>query len=227
MVVYHGSIGKPCFEKSFRLDAFSGYLCPTYSYPAMPLARQLVHQRVVHPGPLVLGTASLKFPTPTADGDRTVSRRSEPSSRTTLIGEQPNPWDLLQPQDVMSRHRGAKPPRRCGLLGRSACYPRRTFYPLSDGPSTRNHRITMTDFRLCSTCKSRSQAGLCHCTHQLVSDQPEPTIARLRYALGGDRPIKLPAMQGPGSAIRTSVRYQRTQGWYFKVGSTTTGAAAS
>src|ERR671923_2288491 len=49
--------------------------------------------------------------------DRTVSRRSEPSSRTTLIGEQPNPWDLLQPQDVMSRHRGAKPRRRCELLG--------------------------------------------------------------------------------------------------------------
>ncbi len=70
----------------------------------------------------------------------------------------------------------------------SACYPRRTFYPLSDGPSTRDHRITMTDFRLCSTCLSRSQAGLCHCTHQLISDQPEPTIARLRYSLGGDRP---------------------------------------
>ena len=59
----------------------------------------------------------LKFPTPATDRDRTVSRRSEPSSRTTLMGEQPNPWDLLQPQDVMSRHRGAKPPRRCGLLG--------------------------------------------------------------------------------------------------------------
>src|SRR5271170_5001446 len=70
----------------------------------------------------------------------------------------------------------------------SACYPRRTFYPLSDGPSTRDHRITMADFRLCSTCQSRSQAGLCHCTRQLVSDQLEPTIARLRYSLGGDRP---------------------------------------
>ena len=70
----------------------------------------------------------------------------------------------------------------------SACYPRRTFYPLSDGPSTRDHRITMTDFRLCSTCQSRSQAGLCHYTLQLISDQPEPTIARLRYSLGGDRP---------------------------------------
>ncbi|GAN11851.1 hydrolase, partial [Mucor ambiguus] len=87
------------------------------SYPAMLLAEQLVHQRYVHPGPLVLRTAPLKFPTPTTDRDRTVSRRSEPSSRTALMGEQPNPWDLLQPQDAMSRHRGAKPPRRCGLLG--------------------------------------------------------------------------------------------------------------
>ena len=87
------------------------------SYPAMPLARQLVHQRFVHPGPLVLGTAPLKYPAPTTDRDRTVSRRSEPSSRTALIGEQPNPWDLIQPQDAMSRHRGAKPRRRCELLG--------------------------------------------------------------------------------------------------------------
>ena len=87
------------------------------SYPAMPLAEQLVHQSYVHPGPLVLRTAPLKFPTPTADRDRTVSRRSEPSSRATLIGEQPNPWNLLQPQDVTSRHRGAKPLRRVELLG--------------------------------------------------------------------------------------------------------------
>ena len=86
-------------------------------YPAMPLARQLGHHGFVHPGPLVLGTAPLKYPAPTTDRDRTVSRRSEPSSRTTLIGEQPNPWDLLQPQDVMSRHRGAKHRRRYELLG--------------------------------------------------------------------------------------------------------------
>ena len=158
------------------------------SHPAARRAPRPVHQRLVHPGPLVLGAAPRKSRTPTADRDRTVSRRSKPSSRTTLIGEQPNPWDLLQPQDVMSRHRGAKPPRRYGLLGRSACYPRRTFYPLSDGPSTRDHRITMADFRLCSTCQSHSQAGLCHCTRQLMSDQLEPTIARLRYSLGGDRP---------------------------------------
>ena len=83
----------------------------------MLLAEQLVHQRCVHPGPLVLRTAPLKFPTPATDRDRTVSRRSEPSSRTALMGEQPNPWDRLQPQDAMSRHRGAKPDRRYELLG--------------------------------------------------------------------------------------------------------------
>ena len=75
------------------------------SYPAVPLAWQLVHHCFVHLGPLVLEIAPFKYPTATEDRDRTVSRRSEPSSRTTLIGEQPNPWDLLQPQDVMSRHR--------------------------------------------------------------------------------------------------------------------------
>ena len=75
-----------------------------------------MHQRFVLPNPLVLRKDLLKRPTPTPDRDRPVSRRSEPSSRTALIGEQPNPWDLLQPQDAMSRHRGAKPPRRCGLL---------------------------------------------------------------------------------------------------------------
>ena len=85
-------------------------------YPAVRLAAQLVNRRSVHHGPLVLVTAPLKTPTPTIDRDRTVSRRSEPSSRATLMGEQPNPWDLLQPQDVTSRHRGAKPPRRYELL---------------------------------------------------------------------------------------------------------------
>ena len=86
-------------------------------YSAMLLAEQLIYQRYVHPGPLVLRTDLLKFPTPTADRDRTVSRRSEPSSRAALIGEQPNPWDLLQPQDATSRHRGAKPLRRYELSG--------------------------------------------------------------------------------------------------------------
>ena len=82
----------------------------------MPLTGQLPHQKCVLLGPLVLEKEPLKFPAPTVDKDRTVSRRSEPSSRTALTGEQPDPWDLLQPQDAMSRHRGAKPIRRCELL---------------------------------------------------------------------------------------------------------------
>ena len=88
-----------------------------HSYPAMLLAEQPVHQRSVHLGPLVLKIDPRKFLTTTTDRDRTVSRRSEPSSRATLMGEQPNPWNLLQLQDVTSRHRGAKPPRRFELLG--------------------------------------------------------------------------------------------------------------
>ncbi len=88
-----------------------------HSYSAMQLAPQQIHQRFVQHGPLVLELASLKFLTPATDRDRTVLRRSEPSSRATLMSEQLNPWDLLQPQDVTSRHRGAKPPRRCELLG--------------------------------------------------------------------------------------------------------------
>ena len=95
----------------------SALILNRHSYPAMQLASQPAHQRSTHSGPLVLGADSLKFPARTADRDRTVSRRSEPSSRAALTGEQPDPWDLLQPQDATSRHRGAKPPRRYGLLG--------------------------------------------------------------------------------------------------------------
>ena len=111
----------------------SAFIPSRLGYPAMHLAMQPVHQRSVHPGPLVLRTAPLRYPTPTPDRDRTVSRRSEPSSRTALMGEQPNPWDLLQPQDAMSRHRGAKPLRRCELLGVISLLSPGSFYPLSDG----------------------------------------------------------------------------------------------
>ena len=110
-------MGKTSFEASFSLRCFQRLSFQCVATLRMLLAEQQVHQRHVHPGPLVLRTDPLNFPTPTADRDRTVSRRSKPSSRTTLIGEQPNPWDLLQPQDVMSRHRGAKRFRRYGLLG--------------------------------------------------------------------------------------------------------------
>ena len=95
----------------------SAVIASECSYPAVLLAEQPVNQWSVQHGPLVLVSEPRKFPTPTIDRDRTVSRRSEPSSRATLMGEQPNPWDLLQPEDVTSRHRGAKPLRRYELLG--------------------------------------------------------------------------------------------------------------
>ncbi len=138
----------------------SALILATHSYSALHLAAQQIHQRCVRPGPLVLRSCLLNLLTPTTDRDRTVLRRSEPSSRATLIGEQPNPWDLLQPQDVTNRHRGAKPPRRYELLGEISLLSRSTFYPLSDGPSMRNHRITLACFRTCSTCQSHSQAPL-------------------------------------------------------------------
>ena len=95
----------------------SAFIPSERSYPAMRLASQPAHQGFVHFGPLVLETDPLKFPSRTADRDRAVSRRSEPSSRAALTGGQPDPWDLLQPQDATSRQRGAKPRRRYGLLG--------------------------------------------------------------------------------------------------------------
>jgi hypothetical protein len=154
----------------------------------MPLARQPVHQRYVHPGPLVLRTDPLKSPTPTADRDRTVSRRSEPSSRTTLNGEQPYPWDLLQPQDVMSRHRGAKQRRRCGLLGAISLLSLEYLlsverWPFHAEPPDHYDRLSsLLDL-------SVSQSGRLMPLHSTaISDRPEPTIARLRYSLGGDRP---------------------------------------
>ena len=150
----------------------SAFIRSGLSYPAMLLAKQLVHHRSVHPGPLVLGTALLKFPTPTTDRDRTVSRRSEPSSRTALMGGQPNPNLAV---DVNS-------------WARSACYPQGSFYPLSHGHSILNRRITISDFRPCSTCRSRSQAPFCNYARRLISNQSEGTFERLRYSLGGDRP---------------------------------------
>jgi hypothetical protein len=166
----------------------SAVIPSVHSYPAMPLARQQVHQRYVHPGPLVLGTDPLNIPTPTADRDRTVSRRSEPSSRTTLNGEQPYPWDLLQPQDVMSRHRGAKRCRRYGLLGViSLLSPAYLLsverWPFHAGPPDHYDRLSsLLDL-------SVSQSGRLMPLHSTaISDRSEPTIARLRYSLGGDRP---------------------------------------
>ena len=105
-------------------------------YPAVRLAAQPANRRSVHHGPLVLVAAPRKAPTPTIDRDRTVSRHIEV----------PN-----HPVDMSS-------------WGGSACYPRSTFYPLSDGVSTHVRRITMPQFPACSGCLPPSQAPLCHCT---------------------------------------------------------------
>ena len=120
MTYQRSSLLRPLKEISscgrFRAYMLSALILSRRSYSAMLLAEQPIHQRSVHLGPLVLKIDPLKFLTPSTDSDRTVSRRSEPSSRATLMGEQPNPWDLLQPQDVMSRHRGAKQLHRYELL---------------------------------------------------------------------------------------------------------------
>ena len=143
-----------------RLDAFSVYLFRT-SLSCHAAGATTGAQSVRSSRSSRTRDKASQYPTPTMDRDRTVSRRSEPSSRATLIGEQPNPWDLLQPQDVTSRHRGAKPPVDVNSWGRSACYPRGNFYPLSDGNSILYRRITKPCFRICSTCLSRSQAPFC------------------------------------------------------------------
>src|SRR6185503_10100799 len=146
-------------------------------------------QRYVHSGPLVLGAAPLKFPTPTADRDRTVSRRSKPSSRTTLIGEQPNPWDLLQPQDVMSRHRGAKLLRRCGLLGGISLLSPEYLLSVERWPF---HTEPPDHYDLLSHLLdlSVSQSSTLMPLHSIcaMTDRAEGTFALLRYSLGGDRP---------------------------------------
>ena len=158
-------------------------------YPAVRLAAQPVHRRSVRHGPLVLVTAPLKTPAPTIDRDRTVSRRSEPSSRATLIGEQPNPWDLLQPQDVTSRHRGAKPPRRYELLGGISLlspeyllsFERCSFHTLAP-----DHYAPVS----CLLGMSASQSSALMPLHSLrsVTNRPEGTFGSLRYAFGGDHP---------------------------------------
>ena len=167
----------------------SALISSELSYPAMQLALQPVHQRFVHSGPLVLGAAPVKLPTPTADRDQTVSRRFKPSSRTTLNGEQPYPWDLLQPQDVMSRHRGAKLRRRYELLGGISLlspeyllsFERRSFHTRPP-----DHYAPVS----CLLGMSPSQSSALMPLHSVrpVTDRPEGTFGSLRYAFGGDHP---------------------------------------
>lgn len=167
----------------------SALISSELSYPAMQLALQPVHQRFVHSGPLVLGAAPVKLPTPTADRDQTVSRRFKPSSRTTLNGEQPYPWDRLQPQDVMSRHRGAKLRRRYELLGGISLlspeyllsFERRSFHTRPP-----DHYAPVS----CLLGMSASQSSALMPLHSIrpVTNRPEGTFGSLRYAFGGDHP---------------------------------------
>src|SRR5688500_4924819 len=131
----------------------SAFILSVHSYSALHLAAQPRHQRYVRPGPLVLRSCPLNLLTPTTDRDRTVLRRSEPSSRATLIGEQPKPWDLLQPQDVTNRHRGAKPPRRYERLGEM-----RLLSPEHRFSFGRRHFHTQPPHHL---CRLSSLLGLC------------------------------------------------------------------
>ena len=170
----------------FPLRCFQRLSLPDVATRRLPLARQPVHQRSVLLGPLVLKQDPLRHPTPMADRDRTVSRRSEPSL---------NSW------------------------ARSACYPRSTFYPLSDGASTCHRQITKTCFRTCSTCRSRSQATLCLYTCRMIPDHPKVTFARLRYPLGGDRPSQTSRLALSPGRITVRVRNLYRQGWYFTIGS--------
>ena len=194
-------------------------------YPAVHLAAQPVNRRSVRHGPLVLVTAPRKTPAPTIDRDRTVSRRSEPSSRATLMGEQPNPWDLLQPQDVTSRHRGAKPPRRYELLGGISLlspeyllsFERRSFHTRPP-----DHYAPVS----CLLGMSPSQSSALMPLHSVrpVTDRPEGTFGSLRYAFGGDHPSQT-THQAVSPQLR--VRPQTAKGPYFKDGSTDAGAPAS
>ncbi|CAI8583276.1 unnamed protein product [Vicia faba] len=128
--------------------------------------------------------------------DRTVSRRSEPSSRTALMGEQPNPWNLLQLQVAKSRHRGAKPSRRCELLG----------------------KISLL---------SLDQAPFCLCTRGPISVWPEETFARLRYLLGGLRPIETVYLRLSLGLSWDKVRILALPEWYLTDGSSPPGRGPS
>ena len=148
----------------------------------------MIHHRHSFLGPLVLKYNSFNFLTFTADRDRTVSQRSEPNSCNTLIGEQPNPWDLLQPQDVLSRHRGANRSCRYELSRIISLLSLAYLLSIGDNPSIQNYRITMTNFRFCSIYKSNNQANFYHYALQKIKNFFEFTFVYLRYFLGGNRP---------------------------------------
>ena len=189
-------------------------------YPAMHLAAQPVNQRSVQHGPLVLVSEPRKFHTPTIDRDRTVSRRSEPSSRATLMGEQPNPWDLLQPQDVTSRHRGAKPLRRYELLGGISLLSPEYLLSFERCPF---HTETPDHYALVSYLIDLLVSQSRTVSISLIRRR-EGTFRSLRYTFGGDHPSQTTHQTvSPLQRVRTQI----IKGPYFNSDSTQTGVCAS
>lgn len=195
-----------------------------HSYSAVHLAVQLIHQRFVQFGPLVLESSPLKHLTPAIDRDRTVSRRSEPSSRATLMGEQPNPWDLLQPQDVTSRHRGAEPPRRCELLGETSLLSPEYLLSFERRPF---HAEPPDHFSQLSLLLGlyASQSSTLILMRSSYDYQPywgylcKPPLHFRRRPPQSNYP--------PRNVLLKEVRLQVSKGWYFNVGSTNTSVPAS
>ncbi len=189
----------------------------------MPLARQQVHQRYVHSGPLVLGAAPVKIPTPTADRDQTVSRRFKPSSRTSLNGEQPYPWDRLQPQDEMSRHRGAKHRRRYELLGGISLLSPEYLLSVERWPfhtEPPDHYVLLSHLLDLSVSQLSTLLPL----HFRYDVRPYQAYLRTPPLHFGRRPPQsncLPCTV-PDPDSRAKVRTSNKPGWYFKVGSTET-----
>ena len=195
------------------------------SYPAMHLAIQLVDQRSVQHGPLVLVSEPRKSHAPTIDRDRTVSRRSEPSSRATLMGEQPNPWDLLQPQDVTSRHRGAKPLRRYELLGGISLLSPEYLLSFERCPfhtETPDHYALVSYLIDLSVSQSSTLMPL-HSKGRLPIVLRVPLEASVTL-LEATTPVKLPTKQCPWI---NQVRIQTGKGSYFNSDSTYTSVHAS
>ena len=206
----------------------SALISSELSYPAMQLALQPVHQRFVHSGPLVLGAAPVKLPTPTADRDQTVSRRFKPSSRTTLNGEQPYPWDLLQPQDVMSRHRGAKHRRRYELLGGiSLLSPEYLLsverWPFHAEPPDHYDRTFVPARLVCLAVKLAYTIALTSRCPTVIS-KPSCSSVTLWEETA---PVKLPTRHCPRPRFAIFVRTSNVKGWYFKDDSIITGVTTS
>ena len=202
----------------------SALILTQLGYPALHLAVQPVCQRLVRPGPLVLRPVLRSSPAPATDRDRTVSRRSEPSSRATLIGEQPTPWNLLQPQDGTSRHRGAKPLRRFELLGAISLlspeyllsFERRPFHSVTAGslcPGFPPARL------VCLPVKPASATALFARLPSALSGPLEASVTLLEATT----PVKLPTKRCPSHEVRPRL----DEGWYFNGGSTDTGVPAS